>query len=217
MRIINPELIGIEEKLLMVSIKTMLNIDTIQQFFQETTTLKLYNLSDLDDGDITIFENQIAFRLGFSGKISFSILIDRFGDYIGFSNQHHSIELEEKVSKNQINLYDSQSIKEKEEEVIRTISNHLDKNLLRDLFEKKYKLGLKSKAAFKNGYITIQNSTPAYQLEYEGELNFYLFVSRNGDLLSLVDSEAHQTADNGINEEDIRDLIMGLPSHEENL
>lgn len=217
MRIINPELIGIEEKLLMVSIKTMLNIDTIQQFFQETTTLKLYNLSDLDDGDITIFENQIAFRLGFSGKISFSILIDRFGDYIGFSNQHQSIELEEKVSKNQINLYDSQSIKEKEEEVIRTISNHLDKNLLRDLFEKKYKLGLKSKAAFKDGNITIQNSTPAYQLEYEGELNFYLFVSRNGDLLSLVDSEAHQTVDNGINEEDIRDLIMGLPSHEENL
>lgn len=82
MKITDHEIIKNGEKELIDALTGDLDWTTIEQVFRDKFNLGLQEDIEYKQGDIVIYNNQIAYRLDFDVKVSLSVLFDRKGEYL---------------------------------------------------------------------------------------------------------------------------------------
>ena len=188
MQLVEPKIISKEEKILFHSMNAVLEPETVKKIFWEKYKLDLLQKTDFNEGDIVIFDNQVAFRLAFDAHVSFSILIDRYGKYIGFANQNDAIGFANDDCDAKTRLMDADLIRRREKEIVNAIASPINKNQLSEIFEKENGLSIGEGAHFKDGQIISYNNKVAYKLDLDTDLKISLLIDRHGGFLSFTDS-----------------------------
>ena len=173
MRILNPGIITKEEDVFITSIKSTFNSDNIGKVFKDQYNLTSITSTDCKEGDIIVYNEQIALQLGFEVQVAFGLLIDA---NTGAKNQVESGEY-------QVNLMESDFIKGCEREIISAIATSLGNDTLQELFEKEFRLSINGNPKFIEGSIVAYENGVAYKLEYEAQLRFNLLIDRAGNYL----------------------------------
>ena len=82
MKITNSEVIKIGEKELIDTIIGDLDWNVIENIFKEKHHLQIQDDVEYRQGDIVVYNNQVAYQLDFDVKVTLSILFDRSGKYL---------------------------------------------------------------------------------------------------------------------------------------
>jgi hypothetical protein len=188
MQLVEPKVISKEEKILFHSMNAVLEPETVKKIFWEKYNLDLLQKTDFNEGDIVIFDNQVAFRLAFDAHVSFSILIDRYGKYIGFANQNDAICVANDDCGIKAKLMDADLIRRREKEIVNAIASPINKKQLSEIFEKENGLSIGEGAHFKDGQIISYNNKVVYKLDFDTDLKISLLIDRHGGFLSFTDS-----------------------------
>jgi len=188
MQLVEPKVISKEEKILFHSMNAVLEPETVKNIFWEKYKLDLLQKTDFNEGDIVIFDNQVAFRLAFDAHVSFSILIDRYGKYIGFANQNDAICVANDDCGIKTRLMDADLIRRREKEIVNAIASPINKKQLSEIFEKENGLSIAEGARFKDGQIISYNNKVVYKLDFDTDLKISLLIDRHGGFLSFTDS-----------------------------
>ena len=188
MQLVEPKVISKEEKILFHSMNAVLEPETVKNIFREKYKLELSQKTDFNEGDIVIYNNQVAFRLAFDAHVSFSILIDRSGKYMGFANHNDDISVPNNDSGIQTKLMDADLIRRREKEIVNAIASLINKKQLSEIFEKENGLSIGDGASFKDGQIISYNNKVFYKLDFDTNLKISLLIDRNGGFLSFTDS-----------------------------
>lgn len=85
MKITDPEVIKSGESELIDAITADMDWGGIGKVFMEKHKLDIDDDVEYKNGDIVVYNNQIAYKLDFDVKVSLSILLDREGTYISLS------------------------------------------------------------------------------------------------------------------------------------
>jgi len=187
MQLLDPKVISKEEKILFHSMNAVLEPETVGKIFREKYKLELSQKTDFNEGDIVIYKNQVAFRLAFDAHVSFSILIDRSGRYMGFATHNDALAANENTCIEN-RLLDSDLIRRREKEIVNAIAAPINKKQLSELFEKENGLNIGEGAHFRDGQIISYQNNVAYKLDFDTDLKMSLLIDRNGGFLSFTDS-----------------------------
>jgi len=183
MRILNPGIITKEEDVFITSIKSTFNSDNIGKVFKDQYNLTSITSTDCKDGDIVVYNEQIALQLGFEVQVAFALLIDRGGNYLGITDSDNGATGNVESGSGQVNLMESDFIKGCEREIISVIAASLENDTLHELFEKEFRLSINGNPKFKQGSIVAYENSVAYKLEYDAQLLFNLLIDRAGNYL----------------------------------
>ena len=191
MEFINPQVIDEAKKELISSIHATLDLGAIGKILKDKYNLELEVKAELNDGDIVVYNNHVAYQLGFDAMVIFSILVDRMGNYRGLPDKSNGFELPWEKTAHQMNLTDSEIIKRKERELVDAIADALNPKDIGALFEQEHNIKLSDNAEYKQGNIVVSNNHAAYKFDFAAELKFSLLVDRNGNYLAFSDSNDH--------------------------
>jgi len=87
-----------------------------------------------------------------------------------------------------LKITDTQLIKAKERELIRSITRDLDWRMIRNIFREKHQLELGDSVTYKHGDMVVRNSDIAYQLDFEVKVSLSVILDRAGNYLSCATS-----------------------------
>jgi hypothetical protein len=188
-RIIDPEVINKGEKDLIHSILDRVDIYPIQKLFQKKFGLTIREKLELTKGDITVYNNQVAYRLYVEAVATFSLLLDKVGHFKGFATPDDIFmsSVEDTDSGNMLTDFDL--IKFKESEFLDALAATIDKKKIIDLLQNVTKLTSNGIIVYRQGDITIFNGFVTYKLTYDFEMKLALFLDRKGNYLGFSASE----------------------------
>lgn len=210
MRILNSEIIAKEENVLIVGINAALDSGNIGKVFKDQYNLELIDTKALKDGDIVVFNNQIAFKLGFDAWVSFSLILDRVGNFVALATQNGLPDVEEGETGVQINLMDADFIKRREREIIEAIAKPLDKKQINELFEKEFSFKISNSITFKNGEMVAYDNFAVYKLNFDAQLRFYLLMDRAGNYLAITGGEEFSEEADSVENDNTLDFSLSL-------
>jgi hypothetical protein len=183
MKILSPEIITREEDVFITSLKSTLNSSHIGKVFKDQYNLSSIASTNYNSGDIIVYNDQIAFNLGFEVKVAFAVLIDRNGHFLGITDTDKAVAAEVEGAAYRMNLVEPEFIKKCEKEIIAAMAASLEKHALQDLFEKDFRLNIHGNLEFQKGSMVAHENSVAYRLEYETQLLFNLLIDRSGNYL----------------------------------
>ncbi|MBN1930594.1 MAG: hypothetical protein JW786_03175 [Desulfobacterales bacterium] len=82
MKITNSEIIKNGEKELIDTITGDLDWKKIENSFKEKHHLSIHDDIEYKEGDLVVYDNQVAYKLNFDVKVPISVLIDRMGNFL---------------------------------------------------------------------------------------------------------------------------------------
>lgn len=88
------------------------NIDrgNIEEIFKDKFNLGLRDHLEYKQGDIVIYDNQIAYKLDFEVKVAVSVLCDRSGNYPSLTTSEDSSGLPEEIPSTDSHVYQRENI-----------------------------------------------------------------------------------------------------------
>ena len=92
MKITNDEVIKTGEQELIDSINGELDWEVMEDIFKNQHQLEIGEDVEYRRGELVVHDNQGAYQLEFEGKVKLSILVDRDGNYLAFTNDSASEE-----------------------------------------------------------------------------------------------------------------------------
>ena len=139
MKILDSELIKKEENSLLTAMNASFDSRDIQKAFEDRHNVPLTGTTILKNSDIVIYNDDVAFKFGFYTTVTFSIMINRDGDYAGLTcdNQFGNIEEETEPIEQ---IFDSGDLKQMLKQLSQTIADSLNKDQLTGLLEEEYGL-----------------------------------------------------------------------------
>lgn len=184
MPIVDPEIIKKGEKELFSSLIASFDKFQIEKLFQDSHDLLLKEQMQFKKGKMVVHNNQIAYQLYFNSVALFSVLIDEFGRFMGFTNfiDIHPSDTETAES-NEI-ILDYELLKMKKAEFLDTLSASINVQKINELLYKMYKIGAAGKTIYKQGNIKVFNDLVTYQLVYETNAVFSILIDRAGNQIS---------------------------------
>jgi hypothetical protein len=186
MKIIDPEIIYQEEKMLFHSLNGIIDPAAVQENFRKSYNLEISPQLNFTKGDLVCNEKNVFFNLTFNVPLEFSILIDRHGNHLGFTVQKNKEEESAEGHDADLKLLDIEVIKRREKEIVNAIAGAINKNELINLFIQNNGFKLKGNVHFKDGEITNFNSVIAYRLNFETEIEFGLQIDKRGKLMDFT-------------------------------
>jgi hypothetical protein len=183
MKILSPEIITKEEDVFITSLKSTLNSNHIGKVFKDQYNLGSVAGMNCNCGDIVVYNDQIAFKLGFEVKVAFAVLIDRSGHFLGITDAANPAAADVEPTACRMNLVEPEFIRKCEQDIIATMAASLEKEALLDLFAKDLQLNMNGNLEFQKGSMVTHENSVAYRLEYETQLLFNLLIDRSGNYL----------------------------------
>ena len=198
MEIINPEIIEQEEQRLLLSIADSLDLNATRERFEKESGFKPIEKIKIQSSDIVVFGSQIVFKFKFEALAMFSLLIDRFGNYLEMNNHNHYTDEKPTIRQSSKYIADPEIIQKSEKEIIEKIAATLQKEKIKELFRQKFNFNLDGEIRLRNGNMLIHQSSIAYKLSYDTQLIFELLLDRTGNFLTpnaadKISSEEIQT------------------------
>ncbi len=86
MKITNDEVIKTGEQELIDSINGELDWEVMEDIFKNKHHLEIGEDVEYRSGDLVVHDNQVAYQLEFDVQVKLSILVDRDGNYLSFTN-----------------------------------------------------------------------------------------------------------------------------------
>ena len=188
MKLVNSEVIIEEEKNLIQSVVSKINSEKISKVFNDFFNYELIENLEFEEGDLIVHDNRCAFKLGYFGVLSFSVLIDRTGSYLGISNPINQIDENRDPAVTQVSLIDSEFIVQKEKEFLDRVADSIDIKQLSILFNNHLSNHVLTEIKFKSGHIVRYNEKISYKLEFDNKIRFDLIVDSNGNFLEFSTS-----------------------------
>jgi len=99
MKITNDEVIKTGEQELIDSINGELDWEVMEDIFKKKHQLEIGEEVEYRNGDLVVYDNQVAYQLEFDVKVKLSILVDRDGNYLSFTNDSEYTEQSKTVKK----------------------------------------------------------------------------------------------------------------------
>jgi len=184
MPIVDPEIIKSGEKELFSSILASFDEFQIEKLFQETHNLFLKEKMQFKEGKTVVHNNQIAFQLYFGSVAEFSVLIDEFGRFKGFTNLNDTHLSDAEVPESYEKILDPETIKMRKAEFLDSLSASINVKTINELLYKIYKVGVVGKTIYTQGNIKVFNGHVTYQLVYEINAIFSILIDRVGNYIS---------------------------------
>lgn len=211
MPIVDPEIIKKWETELFSSIITSIDMQKINKLFAENYSLKLLKKPEFTDGEIVVYQNQIAYKLGFYTLVSFSLLLDKVGNFKGFTTLDDTVLLDTGRNDSDNHIVSFETIRIKETEFLYTIAANISNRSIREIFYKLYKLKVSGDITYKHGDTVVFNGHVTYQLAFEVEVNFSLFLDRNGKyIVALQENDREKSTTEEFMEEKITHSDSGM-------
>ncbi len=88
MKVTDPELIQESEKEFIDTINAELDWEAIEKLLMEKHKFALQDEVDYKNGDLVVFDNQIAYRFDFEIKVPLSVIFNRQGECLDMSTSH---------------------------------------------------------------------------------------------------------------------------------
>jgi hypothetical protein len=186
MRIVDPDVIEQEEKMLFHSLNGIIDPQTVQEHFKNVYNLEISSNLNFTKGDLVCIENQILFELFFNVPLEFSLLIGREGNHLGFTLNRNAKSENEEKEQSDLRLLDIDVIKRREKEIVNAIAGAIDKTELTHLFTQTNALKIRGNIHFKDGEISTHESAIVYRLNFETELEFGMQIDKHGRLLKFT-------------------------------
>lgn len=190
MPFVDPEIIKTGEKRLFASILESFDEYQIEKLLQETHSLVLKEKMQFKGGKAVALNNQIVYQFDYSSVAAFPVLINETGKFMGYANSHDFNEIVEEETGSYENLIDPEIIKMRKVEFIEKISAAINPEKIAKLFNEIFKDRAIGKVAYSSGDIKALSGFIVYQLVYEIELFFSIFIDRKGNYIrsSLKDN-----------------------------
>lgn len=167
MPIVDPEVIKSGEKELFSSLLASFDKFQIEKLFQDSHDLLLKGQVQFKEGKMVVHNNQIAYQLYFTSVAVFSVLIDEFGRFMGFTNfiDIHPPDADKAESNEKILDYELLTMKKAE--FLDALSASINIQTINKLLYKIYNVWVAGKTIFKQGNIKVFNDHVSYQFVYE--------------------------------------------------
>ena len=190
MSIVDPEIIKSGEKKLFASILESFDEYQIEKLLQENHSLILKEKMQFKAGKAVALNNQIVYQFDYSSVAMFPVLINEVGKFMGYANSHDFYEIDSEETESYETLIDPEVIKIRKAEFIETISASINVNTIAELFSNIFKDKAIGKVIYSSGDIKSLSGYIVYQLIYEIELFFSVFIDRQGNYIrsSLKDN-----------------------------
>jgi hypothetical protein len=192
MSIIDPEVIQKGEKGLLSSILSSLDMYQIEKLFNKSYNLSLKEKLELKKGDIVVYNNQITYKLSFSAVATFSLLMDKMGNYQGFTKPDDVFLSNAERTDLENSITDFELLRVKEAEFLDSLAATINTRRIIEFFQKVFKLKTNGIVIYKHGDIIVFNGRVAYKLIFDIEVNFSLYLDRRGKHIGLAISEDDQ-------------------------
>jgi hypothetical protein len=198
MLIIDPEIINKGEKNLVYSILTSVDTYPIQKLFKKKFGLTIREKLELTEGDVVVYNNQVAYSLHVEAVATFSLLLDKMGHFKGFATPNDIFLSNAEETDSEKILTDFDLIKLKEAEFLDALAATIDKKKIVEFLQNITKLRSNGIIVYKQGDITIFNGHVTYRLTFDFETKLSLFLDRKGKYLGFsVQEESHRMPING--------------------
>ncbi|NNL78558.1 MAG: hypothetical protein HKO68_19680 [Desulfobacterales bacterium] len=181
MSIIRPEIMDQWEKELFSSICASVDLQKIQELLSKNYSLKILEEPEFTEGEMLVYHDQIAYKLDYRTPVSFCLLIDKSGNFKGFTSTDSAFSSDEAIKDLDNNIVDLETIKIKETEFLSTIAANISAESISDLFYRLYKLKVSGEISYKHGDAIVFNGHVAYRLAFEVEVDFSLHIDRKGN------------------------------------
>lgn len=190
MPIVDPEIIEAGEKKLFAYILESFDEYKIEKLLQENHSLILKEKMQFKAGKAVVLNNQIVYQFDYSSVAVFPVLINQMGKFMGYANSHDFYEIDPEETESYETLIDPEVIKMRKAEFIETISASINVKMIAELFSKIFKDKAIGKVIYSSGDIKSLGGYLVYQLVYEIELFFSVFIDRRGNYIrsSLKDN-----------------------------
>lgn len=87
MKLTDSQIIKEGERELIDGITADLDWETIEKIFKEKHHIAIDDNVEYTQGDIVVYNNQVAYQLDFEVKVTLSLLLDRAGNYMAFDTK----------------------------------------------------------------------------------------------------------------------------------
>ncbi len=197
MSIVDPEVINKWEKELFSSILTSIDVPKINKLFSENYRLKILEQPEFEEGEIVVHQNRIVYKLGFRSLVSFCLLLDKTGNFRGFTKADDSFLLDTGKNDSDNNIVSFETVRIKETEFLYTIAANISNKSISELFYKLYTLKVNGDAIYKRGDTIVYNGHVTYRLAFDVEVNFSLIIDREGNYIITLqeNTEAASTTE----------------------
>ena len=185
MLIIDPEVINKGEKELISSILTSVDSYHINKLFNKNFGLTIREKLVLNEGDIVVYDSQVAYRLDFNAVATISLLLDKRGHFQGFTNPNDIFLLNAEETDSENIITDFELIRLKETEFLDALAATIDKKKIIEYLHNVTKLKSNGIVIYKEGDIVIFNGQVTYKLTFDFKTNFSLFLDRTGNYLGF--------------------------------
>lgn len=181
MPIVDPEIIKSGENELFSSILASFDKFQIEKLFQDSHDLLLKGQMQFKEGKMVVHNNQIAYQLYFTSVAVFSVLIDEFGRFMGFTNfiDIHPPDADKAESNEKILDYELLTMRKAE--FLDALSASINIQTINKLLYKIYNVWATGKTIFKQGNIKVFNDHVSYQCVYETNAVFSILIDRAGN------------------------------------
>lgn len=183
MPIVDPEIIKTGEKKLFASILESFDEYQIEKLLQENHSILLKERMQFKGGKAVALNNQIIYQFDYSSVATFPVLINDMGKFMGYANSNDFHEIDSEETESYETLIDPEIIKMRKAEFIETISASININTIAELFSKIFKDKAIGKVIYRSGDIKSLSGYIVYQLIYEIELFFSVFIDRQGNYI----------------------------------
>ncbi len=99
MKITNDEVIKTGEQELIDSINGELDWEVMEDIFKKQHQLEIGEDVEYRSGDLVVHDNQVVYQLEFDIKVKLSILVDRDGNYLSYTNDSANEEKTKAIKK----------------------------------------------------------------------------------------------------------------------
>ena len=195
MSIIRSEIIDQWEKELFSSIINSIDLHQVKDLLSKNYSLKMLAEPEFTEGEMLVYHGQIAYKLNFRTPISFCLLLDKSGNFKGFTSTDSAFSSDEAIKDPENNIVDFETIRIKENEFLHTIAANISDDSISGLFYKLYKLKVSGDISYKYGDAIVFNGHVTYRMVFEVETDFSLYIDRKGNsiiTLQKKDDESNQ-------------------------
>ncbi len=121
MKVTNPELIQDSEKEFIDTINAELDWEAIEKLLMQKHKFALQDEVDYKNGDMVVFDNQIAYKFDFEIKVPLSVVFNRQGECLDISTSRHDEAAQEPGPREMAEIKDRSS--EKVEQLASSIAD----------------------------------------------------------------------------------------------
>ena len=161
----------------------------IENIIKQMYNIDIYNYSQYKGGDILTYKKQIFYKLDLEASLAFSILLDRMGRFLKFTDARDEFISPPKKNETGEKVLDTESVRQLEAGLFRKFIDCLDLNAIREKFEDKYSLNLQSELDYQKGNIIRHNKEIAYKFVFASKVYFSLLIDRLGNYLMVTAKE----------------------------